>query len=340
MAFLCVRRVVTMNIKLDIPDSFFQGEERCGYYVSPEMKRVWAVELDLIAEFSRVCTKHNLQWYADAGTLLGAVRHGGFIPWDDDIDLIMMRKDYEKLREIAPDEFTAPYVLKTPENEPCRGTLPWAKFFNESTTLFESGAMRLLRHNIKLPPFSNGIFADIFVLDDVPDDLPSFREIMKKAKHSFTLAQKLIYLTEAYAPTPKFWKRHAKQLIHYILGRMNISGHKYLVETMNHIRSYTNPYSKNVAALCTALFNKNVLTYDMYDLHELYSRSCFDSTLYFPFEMLNVPVPSGYKKMLKNWYGDWQKYVVKPPHGLFYDTEHSYTYYIQEGHKIDDIILQ
>ena len=323
-----------MNIKLDIPESFYQAEERCGYYVSSEMKRIWAVELDIIAEFDRVCRKNNLQWYAYAGTLLGAVRHKGFIPWDDDVDVIMMRKDYERLREIADEEFSSPYVLKTPENEPCRGSLPWAKVFNESTTLFEPNAMQFLKHKCKPPQHSHGIYIDLFVLDDVPDDLAYFRKIMKKAEHSFGLARKLMGLTEAYAPSVKLWKRHAKALVHYILGRMNISGHKYLVETMNEIKSYTNPDSKNVAALCTALFNQNVLTCDMYDLHELYDRSCFDSTLYLPFEMLNVPVPSGYRSILNNWYGDWETYIIKPLHGSFYDTEHPYTYYTKEGHSI------
>ena len=321
-----------MNIKLNIPESFYQGEERCGYYVSPEMKRVWAVELDIIAEFDRVCRKNNLQWYADGGTLLGAARHKGFIPWDDDVDVVMMRKDYERLREIADKEFSSPYVLKTPENEPCRWALPFAKVFNESTTLFEKSTMRLLKHKCKPPRHSNGIFIDVFVFDDVPDDLASFRKIMKKAKASFAMSRKLIGFTEAYAPTPKMWKRHAKALLHYILTKMNISGHKYLVETMNEIRSYTNPDSKNVAALCTALFNKNILTCDMRDIYQLFDRSYFEDTVYFPFEMLSIPVPSGWRNILSNYYGDWQSYVIRPPHGLFYDTEHPYTYYTEEGH--------
>ena len=69
------------------------------------------VELDLLAEFDRVCRKHGLTYFVDSGTLLGAVRHKGFIPWDDDIDLIMQREDYERLVQIAAQEFQHPYFF-------------------------------------------------------------------------------------------------------------------------------------------------------------------------------------------------------------------------------------
>ena len=86
-------------------DSFTQPEIRCGYYVSDSMKKVWAIELDLIRKFVEVCDKHGLRYFMDGGTLLGAVRHQGFIPWDDDADMIMPREDYNKLWYVAAEEF-------------------------------------------------------------------------------------------------------------------------------------------------------------------------------------------------------------------------------------------
>ena len=74
-----------VELKIKLPDSFFYEEERDGYWVSSEIKELWAVQLDLLNEFDRVCKKYNLKYILDFGTLLGAIRHKGFIPWDDDL---------------------------------------------------------------------------------------------------------------------------------------------------------------------------------------------------------------------------------------------------------------
>ena len=85
---------------MQLPDGFLQSEYRDGYLVDETMKKVWAVELELLEQFQRLCERHQLRYYAIGGTLLGAVRHKGFIPWDDDIDVGMPREDYEKLIQL------------------------------------------------------------------------------------------------------------------------------------------------------------------------------------------------------------------------------------------------
>ncbi len=317
-----------MNIKLEIPESFFQGEERCGYYVSPEMKKVWAVELDLLNEFARVCGKHNLKWWADAGTLLGAVRHKGFIPWDDDVDIVMMRKDYEKLREIAAEEFKYPYFLEDDSNDPERLS-PTPRLVNESTTLLEGAAMISVCSGKKVE-YNQGIFIDIFILYDANDDDEAFRAFCRKARYlqkKFHAMSRFCY----YAPAFKTWKRVIKGFIFGVIKALHIPlPYKLCKESFRRyfdtINSSIYPNSKRVA-LFSELHQSN--------FHErfVWDRSLYDNAEYFAFEMLTIPAPSHWRVLLDRCYGDWHKYEIDHVHTAFCDTERPYTYYTLELHK-------
>ncbi|WP_289388996.1 LicD family protein, partial [uncultured Duncaniella sp.] len=92
-------------------------EIRNGYTVSTLSKRVWQIQLDMLGVLLKVCKKYNLKIWAEGGTLIGAIRHKGFIPWDDDIDMIMLRDDYTRLVEVAPIEFKYPYFFQAAETE-------------------------------------------------------------------------------------------------------------------------------------------------------------------------------------------------------------------------------
>ena len=96
---------------MDFADDYFKGEERLGFYIRPMMKRYWAAHLEMMDEFNRVCDVLGISYYADYGTLLGAVRHQGFIPWDDDIDICMMRDDYMRFMELAPKALPEGFVV-------------------------------------------------------------------------------------------------------------------------------------------------------------------------------------------------------------------------------------
>ena len=88
--------LTSAGMDAEIPADFFMPEVREGFYVSPVMKRFWAGQIAVLSEIDKICQKNDITWFADCGTLLGAVRHGGYIPWDDDLDIMMLRHDYER----------------------------------------------------------------------------------------------------------------------------------------------------------------------------------------------------------------------------------------------------
>lgn len=115
--------------------------------------------LDILLAIDKVCEQHDLKYYIWAGTMLGAIRHKGFIPWDDDLDIAMPRPDYDKLMAHASEWLPAPYEVVAAETDPSY-PLPFAKVQDASTTLIERMHLRYL----------GGIYIDVFPIDGVPDN--------------------------------------------------------------------------------------------------------------------------------------------------------------------------
>ena len=85
-----------------------------------QLRRAQLKQLSILEEIDRICRKHSIRYWLDGGSLLGAVRHGGFIPWDDDIDIAMPLEDMQRFVEIAPKELREGLRLQTPETEDTR----------------------------------------------------------------------------------------------------------------------------------------------------------------------------------------------------------------------------
>lgn len=113
-------------------------------------------QVEILKDFIRVCKELNLKYYVYAGTLLGCIRHKGFIPWDDDIDVCMPRKDYEKLLEKGQDILNEKFFLQSYKTEK-EFTMNFAKIRNSETTFIES--------TVRNSDINHGIYIDIFPLD-------------------------------------------------------------------------------------------------------------------------------------------------------------------------------
>lgn len=148
---------------LQFPKDYFQDEIRDGFRIEAMMKCAWAAELEVLEVFREICQKHNLTYYADWGTLLGAVRHKGFIPWDDDIDLCMLRQDYERFLSIVNEELPEGFqVLSVYSND--LHEQPFARMVNAVTISYQPERLQKF-HGC---PYVVGI--DIFPLDVLPED--------------------------------------------------------------------------------------------------------------------------------------------------------------------------
>jgi hypothetical protein len=139
---------------------FLKEEVRGGFLVDAKRKRLWAAMLDMVEVFLDICEKHHLRYFAVGGTLLGAVRHRGFIPWDDDVDLAMPRKDYERFLEVAPAMLPEHLALTNKRNEPDNPHLYFSRIRNRNTTHITKFAQECR--------INHGVFIDIFPEDGLP----------------------------------------------------------------------------------------------------------------------------------------------------------------------------
>lgn len=151
------------------------------FYTSPELKAIWEVQLDLLRQFKAICDEHKLTYYLWAGSMLGAVRHEGIIPWDDDIDVAMPRKDFEQFRQICKVSLNDPYYLQSDDERTVfmGGKL---RLRNSSTTGFE---YREARHGGNW-----GIWIDILALDFVYRDEKKKRRQLNRINKAIKTCRK------------------------------------------------------------------------------------------------------------------------------------------------------
>lgn len=159
------------------------------------LKKLQRVEIEILDEVVKICNKHNLSYYLVGGTLLGAVRHKGFIPWDDDIDIGILRDDYEKFLEVAPLEIDDKFYI---ENRKYNKNfhLPYIKVKKNNTEYKEGFTPKLGNHN--------GIFIDIFPLNNIKKPNGFFTKIrlilIKNTIQAVQVKLKLTSLRECRRP--------------------------------------------------------------------------------------------------------------------------------------------
>ena len=135
------------------------------------LRKVQLTQLEIAKEIKRVCEENDIRYFLADGSFLGAVRHQGFIPWDDDMDFGMMRSDYERFCRIAPQKLKPEYCLQTWDTDP-NYALPFGKVMKRNTVYLENKKTRRLQEN--------GFYVDIFPFDYVPEDPRERADMAKK----------------------------------------------------------------------------------------------------------------------------------------------------------------
>lgn len=289
------------------------------FEVTDKRRALWAVELEIFEVFRNICQRHGLTYYAESGTLIGAVRHKGFIPWDDDIDITMMRKDYEKFLVYAKQELPKEYFLQIPETE--------EDYFYGHAKIRKNGttAIRTIQYPEKYT-HHQGVFIDIFPIDNVPDGK------FKRKWHKFVALKEMqfIYYAKYYY---RLNKHSLKTRIKHRISCIFLPSNKAIMRAYKRFEKWIRRYEDKTT-------EKMGMISMYYNLPEYcqWPREWFAESVKVEFENTHMNAPKEYDKLLTCEYGDYMTPVQSPTyHGeILFDLEHDYKEYYDGTRTFDE----
>ena len=199
------------------------------------MNKMQTMLVDMLGWFHGMCEENSLRYYIIAGTMLGAIRHKGFIPWDDDIDVGMPRADYEKLRELCKQKQHDRYFIEYPGLENKKYTYLTAKVYDTSTTLIEK----------RRRPIKRGIYIDIFPLDGIGNTMEEAEKNYKPFRRHFDLQ---LMITTAFLKRRSLYKNVAT-LVGRVISPVFVRDYKHLKKLDDLCRRFDFDHSKIVSNL-------------------------------------------------------------------------------------------
>lgn len=291
-------------------EEYFLEENRDGFLVSQDMKRAWAAQLEVLEEVKRVCAILDIKFYADWGTLLGAVRHHGFIPWDDDMDIAMLRIDYMRFLSEAPALLGKYCEIKSVYNNPEDDTIK-ARIINGRHICFEPDFLERF-HGC---PYVVGI--DIFPVDNITDD----KDALKKQVESL----KFLLSTVESVPEEAPYSVKVLELMKKIEKTFGIP--------INYDNRLRHELKKIYDIVCARYQHENseevcsMIDYaEGWDYHA--KRAWYEDVCEMPFENTTIPVPAGYDGLLRIKYGD--DYMTPRNVG----SSHDYPFYKRQAEEL------
>lgn len=258
------------------------------------MNKLQTQLLDVLNVFDEISKKHGIEYGLYGGTFLGAVRHKGFIPWDDDVDVILKREDYDKLIKILSNESNLPenYFFQSFEN---------SRRYANSTPKIRSNKMDITERMPKTQDIHYGPWIDLFVWDNMPEDIKERKKLYKKLK----LIDNIIFIFVFMQYIPE--RKGIQNRIRGVIQKIN--------ELLYPIYFFVNPLIKYRYRLATSFNNKvtkykGVANYNFYkDFEEFESNviesSLLDDTSDYIFENETFTSYKNFDEILKKFYGDY-----------------------------------
>ena len=253
-----------------------------------EMKEMQTMMLDMLKWFHGFCEENDITYYVLGGTMLGAARHNGYIPWDDDIDLGIPREDYNRLLANKARFFSEEdrYVLESCLDGDWRFDYAYAKLYDTATTLIENRRTRLKR----------GIFLDIFPLDGAGDNEDEIDANYGSIKRSLEL---LTVRSSAVRKGRNWWKNLIVRIFSILPYRF-YNNHKLIHDINNRCGQKRFDECKYVGNLLGIYRNKEIMP-----------RAYFGKPTLYTFEDMKVYGPEKYDEYLSHLYGDWRQLPPK-----------------------------
>ncbi len=260
------------------------------YELTEYDKKMQKVYLELWEEFDRVAKEYNLRYFLFNGTLIGAARHKGFIPWDDDFDICMPRKDYDRLQYELSDKFREPFFFQSPLSDPTH--------FNGLNRLRKSDTTMILRYDYG-HPCNNGVYMDIYPIDNLPNGEGARKRLYKKAKLFRQLFYYHVYgcLKPAQKVQPKMTlKQRGVRTLSKVLFSLFDEKRLY-----NYFQRKLGKYKDKAtthAATISVHPGRACNVWHTEDIAEV---------TYLEFEGREMPVPIGWDRCMTIRYGDYMK---------------------------------
>ena len=301
-------------MKLEFPIEYFWDEVRDGFYVDGMMKRCWAAQLEVLNEIDKVCKKLGIRWFADNGTLLGAVRHGGYVPWDDDLDICMLRDDYEifhkKAKELLPEGYSFLYYDEPLDSKTHVWDLLLRIVNNNDYSLDPEFIGKY--HDF---PFITGV--DIFPLDFVCPD-PDEEETRRAVA---ALVQKAAYMGEL---NDMEIPEEAAELLDQIEIAANVK-----LDRKNNIKFQLFSLLDRLFSMYNRAEASEVvlMPYWVGNHDHKYQLKWYENSVEIPFETTRIPAPAYFDDVLRTEYGDY----IHPYRG---GGVHDYPYYKKQYNMI------